>query len=71
MHPCLEAIGGRIFASLACLLRCVYNHHETESNEGKGFIRACEQDCNNRFMSLMPVDGSLIDGNGDTPDYFV
>ena len=68
MHPCLEALGGRIIASLACLLGCVYNHHETESEHGTVFIRSCEQGCNNRFMSLMPVDDSLIDSEGGTSE---
>ena len=62
MHPCMETIGARLFASLACILGCVYNHEDTELdiNPDSSFVRQCESDCNRRFMTLLPVDESAI-----------
>eukprot|EP00581_Thalassiosira_minuscula_P011811 CAMPEP_0183722994 /NCGR_PEP_ID=MMETSP0737-20130205/14760_1 /TAXON_ID=385413 /ORGANISM="Thalassiosira miniscula, Strain CCMP1093" /LENGTH=586 /DNA_ID=CAMNT_0025953243 /DNA_START=506 /DNA_END=2263 /DNA_ORIENTATION=- len=72
MHWCVESLGPRYSASVACLLGCVYNHNggtmypTEEANddganvEGLGLedIRVCERECNEQFMSLVPVDES-------------
>ena len=65
MHLCPETLASRFAAAVACLLGCVYN--SDENNEGskllqpEGSIRACEKECNEQFLSVMPVDESLID----------
>jgi hypothetical protein len=76
MHVCPETLASRFAAGVACLLGCVYNNNERESkaatraNENdKGTtvlpseenIRACESECNEQFLSVMPVDESFID----------
>lgn len=61
MHWCVETIGGRYSASIACLLGCVYNGSgemgggEEEFNTTKENVRQCERECNEQFMSLFPV----------------
>lgn len=62
MHPCMETIGARLFASLACLLGCVYNHENTvlDINPDSAYVRQCESDCNRKFMTVLPVDESAI-----------
>lgn len=61
MHWCVETIGGRYSASIACLLGCVYNESgergggEEEFNTTKENVRQCERECNEQFMSLFPV----------------
>ena len=77
IHWCIESLGPRYSASIACLLGCVYNDNkydqangqnqgggekEKKSNEG---VRACEKECNMQFMSIDPVDQKWIEG-GDT-----
>jgi hypothetical protein len=58
MHWCMESIGGRVFAGLACLLGCAHNNdtptssHETTSTED---VHQCERLCNAQFMSLEPT----------------
>ena len=61
MHPCMETVGARLSAGVACLLACVYNHNDTllDTNPDASFVRQCEEDCNNRFMTLKPVDHTL------------
>ena len=54
MHWCVETLGPRYTASIACLLGCVYNG----GGPGKaaGEVRRCERECNQLFMSIAPVD---------------
>ena len=59
-HWCVESLGPRYSANIACLLGCVYNGKEPESDEQ---LRSCEQECNDQFMSLIPVDSSWIGNN--------
>jgi hypothetical protein len=47
LHWCMESVGGRVIAAIACLLQCPLLHY----NDTKG----CAQWCNERFMSLEPV----------------
>jgi len=67
MHWCSPTLGPRYSASVACLLGCVYNRRlgymvETEtSNITNESVRVCEDECNQRFMSLVPVDNEWID----------
>jgi hypothetical protein len=66
MHPCMETVGTRLIASIACLLACVYNHNDQllDTNPDASFVRRCGEDCNKRFMTLKPVGESIIeDGN--------
>jgi len=48
MHWCLESIGGRLMAGIACLLSCMTKQEE-DSND-------CEAQCNKLYMSLRPLD---------------
>jgi hypothetical protein len=52
MHWCLESIGGRLVAGIACLLTCM-------QQEQVG-LRDCETDCNNNFMSLRMLDSDMF-----------
>ena len=62
MHWCVETLGPRYSASIACLLGCVYNNNgKWPQNEEA--VRKCEQECNDQFMSLVPVDESWIGNN--------
>mmetsp|Transcript_10115 Transcript_10115/g.18239 ORF Transcript_10115/g.18239 Transcript_10115/m.18239 type:complete len:473 (+) Transcript_10115:58-1476(+) len=66
IHWCVETIGPRFTASIACLLGCVFNERPPETSpEGLESVRKCEQECNDRFMSLVHVDESWI-GNERT-----
>mmetsp|Transcript_37845 Transcript_37845/g.81694 ORF Transcript_37845/g.81694 Transcript_37845/m.81694 type:complete len:479 (+) Transcript_37845:29-1465(+) len=66
IHWCVETIGPRFTASIACLLGCVHNERPPEATaEGLESVHRCEQECNNRFMSLVPVEESWI-GNERT-----
>ena len=65
MHWCMETIGPRFSASVACLLGCAYNGDTNDkfdkaSDDRKGSIMSsvqrCEMECNRRYMSLMPVE---------------
>jgi hypothetical protein len=47
MHWCMESLGGRITAAMACLLRC--------SLTPKNQHVQCAQRCNDEFMSLKPA----------------
>ena len=61
-HWCVECIGPRYDASVACLLGCVYN--EKDPIIGRmNFLLQCEQQCNDQFMSLNPVDEKWIGTN--------
>ena len=65
MHWCAETLGPRYSASVACLLGCVYNedtNHQYEAALGHektrimNTMRQCEIECNQRYMSLIPVE---------------
>ena len=49
MHWCMETVGARYTASVACLLGCVYNG-DTRPNHDEA--KECERRCNEQFMSL-------------------
>ncbi|KAL7544232.1 hypothetical protein ACHAWF_010052 [Thalassiosira exigua] len=64
IHWCVETLGPRFTASLACLLGCVYNERPpARSPRGMATLLRCEQDCNEQFMSLKRVDERLIGNN--------
>ena len=79
MHTCPETLASRYAASLACLLGCVYNNNhnkqqraiitkESENdtsveNHDEEGMRECERECNEQFMSVMPVNKSWIETN--------
>ena len=66
IHWCVETLGPRFTASIACLLGCVYNKKPPESSpEGLASVRKCEKDCNDQFMSLKRVADNWI-GNEKT-----
>jgi len=52
LHWCSENLNGRINAGTACLIQCMYSSDD---------VRECEKDCNNRFMSLRPIDEFVDD----------
>jgi hypothetical protein len=54
LHWCMESIGGRATAAIACLLQCPL----LEDDEKK--IKGCEKMCNHRFMSLDNLDISTL-----------
>jgi hypothetical protein len=63
IHWCIETLGTRYSASIACLLGCVYNGDEKEKMEMKNDdtgLRQCERGCNEQFMSIKPVEESWI-----------
>lgn len=75
MHMCTERLAARIGAGLACLLGCVYNRSTRDGSAREELpqtnpariqkIRACEQQCNKQFLSVLPVKESWI--NVDDP----
>lgn len=62
IHWCVETLGPRFTASIACLLGCVYNGNESNSKSKADMIqlRQCEQECNDQFMTIRPVDEDWI-----------
>ena len=62
-HWCVNSLGPRFTASMACLLGCVYNG---ESSKNMADIRRCEQACNDQFMTINPVDEEWISERGTT-----
>ena len=52
MHWCAETIGARYSVSIACL-RILRNETLWE----------CEEECNEQFMTIAPVDAKWIDTN--------
>ena len=54
IHWCIETLGPRYAASIACLLGCVYNSVNKETRQGRE-IRACERECNEQFMSIKSI----------------
>ena len=61
MHVCPDALASRYAAGVACLLGCVYNRRGPKSARVEGRIRTCETECNEQFLSVMPVEESWID----------
>jgi hypothetical protein len=51
LHWCMESIGGRATAAIACLLQCPLLLEDDEKK-----IKDCEKTCNHRFMSLDLLD---------------
>ncbi|KAL7444590.1 hypothetical protein ACHAXH_006442 [Discostella pseudostelligera] len=63
MHVCPETLASRFAAGAACLLGCVYNNGQESSKlyfPAEEDIRQCERECNEQFLSVMPVEESLI-----------
>ena len=62
MHWCIETLGPRYAASIACLLGCIYNsgNRERETRQGRE-IRACERECNEQFMSINSINKEWIE----------
>lgn len=60
-HWCVDTLGPRYAASVACLLGCVHNGEEHNAHDFE-MVRHCEHVCNDRFMSILPVDKKWIGG---------
>ena len=56
-HWCVNSLGARHSASIACLLGCVFNGDGKKDNNE---MRRCERRCNDRFMSVVPVNEEWI-----------
>ena len=72
MHICPETLATRYGVSVACLLGCVYNQKSVVDNQQQHHeinLRACERECNEQFMSVMPVDESWIDSNTELASF--
>jgi len=67
IHWCVETLGPRFTASIACLLGCVYNERPPDrtTHRGASRLKKCEHDCNEQFMSLNRISDKYI-GNGLT-----
>jgi hypothetical protein len=63
MHVCPETLSSRYGASLACLMGCVYNQDSDERGRHEHYIRSCEKECNDMFMSVMPIDDAWVNGS--------
>ncbi|KAL7476943.1 hypothetical protein ACHAW6_002769 [Cyclotella cf. meneghiniana] len=66
-HWCIATLGPRYSASIACLLGCVYNGNWIDFSVDmmaprsmNKNVRLCEQECNDQFMSLVPVHEKWI-----------
>ena len=55
IHFCMNRIGFRVEAALACLIDCAYNDNSTNKN-----MQLCEQACNDQFLSLKPIPDNEI-----------
>ena len=60
IHWCIETLGPRYAASIACLLGCVYNGEGESATKNNDDVRTCERECNDQFMSLTPVDAGWV-----------
>ena len=73
MHICPETLATRHGVAVACLLGCVYNRKSAVENQQQDHdeinLRACERECNEQFMSVMPVDESWIDSNTELASF--
>lgn len=62
IHWCVETLGPRFSASLACLLGCVFNGEPLGKDpRDLARMRQCERECNERFMSLARVKERLVE----------
>ncbi|KAL3773503.1 hypothetical protein ACHAW5_000500 [Stephanodiscus triporus] len=61
MHICPETLASRYASGIACVLGCVYNRRRPNSARVEESIRMCESECNEQFLSVMPVEESWID----------
>ena len=59
-HLCMNIVGQRINAGIACIMQCAYDneqqHHQqstSDDNNDNGW--ACATSCNDRFMSMEHV----------------
>ena len=74
MHICPETLATRYGVAVACLLGCVYNRKSGVDNQQQHDdikLRACERECNEQFMSVMPVDESWIDSNTELASFAI
>lgn len=55
MHWCMETIGGRVNAGLACLLSCAHNGEVDYTIERHLQVQECATRCNNLFMRIDSV----------------
>jgi len=72
MHICPETLAARYGVAVACLLGCVYNRESGVDNQQQHDeinLRACERECNEQFMSVLPVDDSWIDSNTELASF--
>ena len=65
MHFCPETLSARMGAAIACLLGCVYNRLPEEEDttvekKSQSSIRECERQCNDQFMSVLPLKESWV-----------
>ena len=67
-HWCVESLGPRYSASIACLTGCVYNSNKRIKFDQSTSLRLrqCEQECNERLMSVSPVNPEWISSTGLT-----
>jgi len=65
MHICPETLATRHGVAVACLIGCVYNRKSDDDKKKRDeiYLRACERECNEQFMTVMPVDESWINSN--------
>lgn len=65
MHICPETLATRYGVAVACLIGCVYNRKSDDDKKKRDeiYLRACERECNEQFMTVMPVDESWINSN--------
>lgn len=56
-HWCINSLGARHSASIACLLGCAFNG---EKDKDINNVRECEQKCNDQFMTVLPVEEEWI-----------
>ena len=54
IHLCIETLGPRYAASIACLLVCLY--HGKGPGKDNRDVRKCERECYDQFMSITPID---------------
>ncbi|KAL7547422.1 hypothetical protein ACHAWF_010723 [Thalassiosira exigua] len=63
IHWCVETLGPRYSASIACLLGCVHNGKEpTTDRRHRDMVMQCERKCNDQFMSILPIKEEWSDG---------
>ena len=60
-HLCMKTFGGRLYAGMACVIRCAYRHSEDREE-----LRECERACNDQYMTLKPLD-AFMDTSAPAP----